>query len=214
MAIKTPSILPGEQGWEEYKKNKKKENKEIKKESSGKKRIPEKIGNITLGDKSFRFGLPFNTYKEETKFFIWRYKRKIGEIIVKKNGDEEEIILTFFRIKRMGNFKDLITDSDFQKEWSSKEIELLKTQKDCYLCGKRISKTAKPNIYHYNIFKKKAHILENSEKVAEQVVKGEITLSEGWEMYNDILEEVNRYYMSLREVALICANCAKTKQIN
>jgi hypothetical protein len=88
----------------------------------------------------------------------------------------------------------------------------LENQKDCFICGKKISKTAKPNLYHYNLFLKKAQILEESENVPNEVVKGKLTITEGWEKYNNVLEEINRYFMSLKDTALICASCAKTKQ--
>lgn len=64
------------------------------------------------------------------------------------------------------------------------------------------------------MFKKKSQILEDSESVAAEVVSGKLTIEEGWEKFNDILEEGNRYYMSLKDTALICASCAKEKQVN
>ena len=86
-------------------------------------------------------------------------------------------------------------------------------QTTCHLCGKKISKTAKPNVYHYNLFKKRADILERSAKVSEEVNNGKLTIAEGWDKFNDILEEGNRYFMSLKETALICPNCARLKQL-
>ncbi len=212
MAIKTPSILPGEPGWEalQKKKAKAKQQKAVK----NRKRTPDQIGKIVLGNKAFRFGLPFTNHKKQTKYFMWRYRKKIGEIIVTDEGEEsEKIELTFQRLKSIGNYKALIGDSDFQKTWEAREQELLSEQTTCHLCGKKISKTAKPNVYHYNLFKKRADILERSAKVSEEVNNGKLTIAEGWDKFNDILEEGNRYFMSLKETALICPNCARLKQL-
>ncbi len=211
MSIKTPSILPGEPGWEEYQKAKQEKKIQKKQEKKvSKKRTPTQVGNIVLG-KGFRFGIPFKTYKGETKYYVWKFKTKIAEITETTKG---EISLEFFRFKKIGNYRDLINDADFQVNWKNREEELKKTQPNCYLCGKVISKSAKPNIYHYNMFKKKSQILEDSESVAAEVVSGKLTIEEGWEKFNDILEEGNRYYMSLKDTALICASCAKEKQVN
>ena len=208
MVIKTPNILPGEPGWEERKITKK--SVQIK-EKVSKKRTPEQVGNIVLGSKMLRFGLPLKNYKGETKYYIWKFKIKIGEVTVDKN---DKISLEFFKFKRIGNYRDLINDVDFQKKWVERENELLESQKDCYICGKKISKGAKPNIYHYNMFKKKSELLENSENVAEEVVSGKLTAFDGWEKFNDILKEGNRNYMSLKDTALICANCEKNRDIH
>lgn len=217
MVIKTPSILPGEPGWENLQKKKlisKNKNSFLGVRKS-KKKTPDKIGNIILGDKAFRFGLPFKTHKGLTKYFVWRYKSKIGEIIISKAGEKNETIeLTFNRLKSVGNYKALIHDVDFQKAWEKREQELLDTQKTCYLCHKSISKTAKPNLYHYNMFRKRSDILESSEEVTQEVVDGKLTIAEGWANFNDILEDGNRYYMSLKETALICASCAKKKNLD
>ncbi len=215
MAIKTPDILPGEPGWEKLQKKKQSKKKEQASSTKSKKKAPTKIGKIVLGEKAFRFGLPFTTHKKETKYFIWRYRRKIGEVIVTNIGENDESIeLSLIRLKGVGNFKSLIDDVDFQKQWESREQELLKTQASCHICQRKISKVAKPNIYHYNLFKKRADILEKSKKVADEIKSGKLTVSEGWDKFNDILEEGNRYFMSLKETALICTSCAKSKQLD
>ena len=92
--------------------------------------------------------------------------------------------------------------------------ELLESQIKCHLCDKKISKSARPNIYHFNMFKFKSQVLEKSVKVSDDVVSGKLSVSEGWDKFNDILEDGNRYYMSLKETALICPSCAKEKNIN
>ena len=88
------------------------------------------------------------------------------------------------------------------------------TQNSCKLCGKKISKTAKPNLYHYNMFRKRTDILERASMVPGKVVSGKLTIEEGWGKFNDILEEGNRYYMSLKDTALICSACAKRKGLD
>lgn len=211
MSIKTPNILPGEPGWEEYQKSKEKEKKKVIEEKKPRKRTPIQVGNIILESNRFRFGLPFKNYKGETKYYIWKFKLKIGEVTIDKNGN---ISLEFFRMKRIGNYRDLIVDVDFAKRWTEREHELLDSQKNCYLCGKKISKAAKTNLYHYNMFKRKSQILEESQNVACDVVSGKLSIEDGWEKFNDILEEGNRYYMSLKDTALVCATCAKEKQVN
>ena len=212
MAIRTPDILPGEPGYIS------------KKERTAKKKVTERkkhtkarakskiIGKIKAGSKGFRIGRPITTPRKEQKYPLWKFKRKIGEIIVSnKDSSEEKISMKFFRFGGIGNFKHLIQDADFQKRWSKKEKELLDSQKACKLCGKKISKTAIPNLYHYNLFKKRASLLEEAEKVPNNVISGKFTVKKGWEKFNHLLEEGNRYYMSLKETALICSTCAKSK---
>ena len=64
------------------------------------------------------------------------------------------------------------------------------------------------------MFKKRIDLLERAAKVPEEVIKGKLTIEKGWEKFNDILEEGNRYYMSLVDTALVCSACAKQKNLN
>jgi len=151
-------------------------------------------------------------FKENKKYAIWRYKRKIGEVTVEHSDTpDEKITLKFNRLGGIGNHKHLIQDADFQLRWITREQELLMTQKQCYLCSKKISKTAQPNLYHYNLFKKRTKLLEQAEKVPSEVVSGKLSISDGWEKFNQIIEDGNRYYMSLKDTALLCIGCAQKK---
>ena len=215
MAIITPDILPGEKGYipkKERTATKKANEKTVRKTTQKKETT---IGKIKTGFKGYRIGRPAITPRKEKRYPIWRYSKKIGEIIViNKDTPEEEITLKFNRFGGVGNYKHLIQDVDFQKEWMIREQELLMTQEKCYVCGKKISKTAKPNLYHYNMFKKRTELLERAADVPQEVVAGKLTIEEGWEKFNDILEEGNRYYMSLKDTALVCAACAKQKNLD
>ncbi|MCK5321067.1 hypothetical protein KAJ38_00655 [Candidatus Pacearchaeota archaeon] len=215
MAIKTPSFLPGEEGYIS-KKEKTVERKATEKKVRGVIRKKEvTIGKIKAGSRGYRIGKPSTTPGDGKKYPIWRYSKKIGEIIVKnKDNSNEEITLTFRRLGGIGNYKHLIQDADFQLQWAIREQELLMTQNSCKLCGKKISKTAKPNLYHYNMFRKRTDILERASMVPGKVVSGKLTIEEGWGKFNDILEEGNRYYMSLKDTALICSACAKRKGLD
>jgi translation elongation factor EF-Ts len=133
--------------------------------------------------------------------------------VVQNEDNDSEIELSFVRMGAGANHKHLIQDKDFQKQWQEREDELLITQEKCYLCDKKISTTAKPNLYHYNLFKKKTQILEKAEKVPQKVVEGKLTLEEGWKEFNNVLDEVNKYYLSLKDTALVCHQCAKRKGI-
>jgi hypothetical protein len=211
--IVTPDILPGEPGWEKLQKQKrdaKEGMRQLTKPNS--KRASAKIGNISLGDQAFRFGRPTQNVKGDKKYPIWRYKRRIGEIQI-ENPDREnqEVVLKFVRLGGIGNHKHLIQDADFQLKWMTREQELLMTQAECHSCNKKISKTAQPNLYHYNLFNKRTGLLEKAEKVPEEVTNGKLSISEGWEKFNQIIEDGNRYYMSLKDTALICSSCAKKK---
>ena len=215
MAIKTPNFLPGEEGYV----SKKEMTKERKTEEKKAKKIIRKkemtIGKIKTGSKGYRIGRSATTPQRGNKYPIWRYSKNIGEIIVKnKDSSDEEILLTFRRFGGIGNHKHLIQDSDFQLQWAIREQELLMTQTNCKLCGKKISKTAKLNLYHYNMFQKRTDLLEKASKVPREVVLGKLTLEGGWEKFNDILEEGNRYYMSLKDTALICSACTKNKGLD
>ena len=215
MVIKTPDILPGEKGYVSKKERTatKKAGDKVSQKVARKKEMT--IGKIKTGFKGYRIGKLTTTPRKEKKYPIWRYSKKIGEIIVfDRDTPEEKITLKFNRFGGVGNFKHLIQDSDFQKEWLIREQELLMTQENCYVCGKKISRVAKPNLYHYKIFKKRTELLERAERVPEEVVSGKLTIEEGWEKFNDILEEGNRYYMSLKDTALVCSNCAKQKNLN
>ena len=64
------------------------------------------------------------------------------------------------------------------------------------------------------MFQKRTDLLEKASKIPEEVISGKLTIEEGWEKFNDILEEGNRYYMSLKDTALICLACAKNKGLN
>jgi hypothetical protein len=215
MPIKTPDILPGEPGWEKYIAKKKKAKEKAKAQTKKVvKKAPKKIGNIEAGGNGIRIGREVKTYDGRKKYPIWRYRRKIGEISVDGGEESQNISLSFVRMGAGGNHRHLIQDVDFQKKWDEKEEELLRTQEKCHLCSKKISKTAKPNLFHYNLFKKKTQILERADKVPEKVVSGKLTLEEGWKEFNDVLEDGNRYYMSLKETALICHICAKSKGLN
>jgi len=215
MAIKTPDILPGEKGYisKKEKTTARKAGEKIARKATRKKEMT--IGKIKTGSKGYRIGKPSTTPRKEKRYSIWRYSRKIGELLVaNKDTPEEEISFKFNRLGGIGNFKHLIQDADFQMEWMVREQELLMTQEKCYICGKKISKAARPNLYHYNMFKKRTDLLEKAAKVPEEVLSGRLTIEKGWEKFNDILEEGNRYYMSLKDTALVCASCAKQKNLN
>ncbi|MDP2947424.1 MAG: hypothetical protein Q8N88_04880 [Nanoarchaeota archaeon] len=208
--IKTPDILPGETGYVSKKDRTAKKKEQEKKEHKISHQKEIQIGNIKTGSRAFRIGRPRTTPKREKKFIVWRYGKKIGEIIVGNNG---EIGFKFYRFGGIGNYKNLIQDVDFQKRWAVREQELLLTQKECAICRGKISKSARPNLYHTGMWQKRAGLLEEAENVPQQVIDGKLTVEEGWKKFNDILEEGNRYYMSLQDTALICANCAKKKGI-
>jgi hypothetical protein len=215
MAIVTPDILPGEPGYiprRERTAMKKAAEKKAKRVAQTKET---KIGKIKTGSKGYRIGRSVTTPRKEKKYPIWRYGKKIGEIIVShKDTPEEEISLEFTRLGGIGNYKHLIQDADFQLEWATREQELLMTQNTCHVCKKKISKSAIPHLYHYNLFKKRAELLERAEQIPEKVVEGKMTIEEGWETFNKIIEEGNRYYMSLEDTALVCSNCAKQKGLD
>jgi hypothetical protein len=214
MAIKTPDILPGEKGYISKKERTAKRKENEKKTKAAQRKKDKSIGKIKTGSKGYRIGKVSITPTKSRKYPIWRYSKKIGEIVVSnKDTPEEEVSLEFKRLGGIGNFKHLIQDADFQLQWAIREQELLITQDKCYLCSKKISKAAKPNLYHYNMFKKRTELLEKAAEVPEVVVSGKLTIEEGWEKFNDIIEEGNRYYMSLKETALICASCAKQKNL-
>ncbi|MFA5060754.1 MAG: hypothetical protein WC494_00360 [Candidatus Pacearchaeota archaeon] len=210
MVIKTPDILPGEPGYIS-KKDRREKQKNREKKQKNREKVPVQIGKIILGSKSFRIGRPVTTPRKEKKFIIWRYTKKIGEVILSPNGN---VNLKFFRFGGVANYKNLIQDVDFQRRWTEREQELLLKQNKCFLCGAKISRSAKPNLYHAKMWQKRAHILEEAEKIPEEVVEGELTVEEGWARFNDILEEGNRYYMSLEDTHLICASCAKKKGLS
>ena len=211
MSIKTPDILPGEKGYVP-KKERAAKRKETEKKAKAVQRKKDKIiGKIRAGPKGYRIGKMSLTPRKEKKYPIWRYAKKIGEIIISPEG---EIELTFKRLGGIGNFKHLIQDADFQLQWAIREQELLMTQGTCYNCSKKISKSAKPNLYHYNMFKFRTDLLEEASKVPDKVVSGDLTIEEGWEKFNDTLERGNRYYRSLKDTALLCAACAKQKNLN
>jgi len=209
--IKTPNILPGEKGY--ISKKERTASKKITKRKE--KKIREKkeiqIGKIKTGYKAFRISKPTTTTKKEKKFTVRRYAKKIGEIVVSPDG---KIAMKFYRFGGIGNYKSLIQDIDFAHRWMVREQELLLTQKDCAICRSKISKTAKPNLYHTKMWQKQAVILEEAEKVPQEIIDGKLTIEEGWKKFNDIIEEGNRYYMSLHDTALICAECVKKRGIN
>lgn len=211
MAIKTPQILPGEKGYVP-KKERTAKKKEAEKRTKAVQRKKDKvIGKIKTGGKGYRIGKISISPRKEKKYPIWRYSKKIGEIIV---SQEDEIELTFKRLGGIGNFKHLIQDADFQLRWAIREQELLMTQEKCFTCSKKISKAAKPNLYHHKMFKMRTDLLEKASKVPEQVISGKLTIEKGWEKFNDLLESGNRYYMSLKDTVLLCAACAKQKNLN
>ena len=210
MAIKTPDVLPGEPGYVSKKEKTVKRKGLEKRERKVTEKKEIEIGNVKIGGHGFRIGRPTTTPKREKKFLVWRYGKKIGEIVVDNSG---EIEFKFFRFGGIGNYKSLIQDVDFQKKWMVREQELLLTQKECVICRRKISKSAKPNLYHTKMWQKRADILENAEKVPEEIIDGKLTIEEGWKKFSNILEEGNRYYMSLKDTALICAECAKKKGI-
>ena len=210
MAIKTPKILPGEKGYVSKKEKTSKRKSTEKKERAVQRKKETLIGKIKTGAKQYRIGRQTTNIKKEKKYPIWRYSRKIGEIVI----SNEDISLKFNRLGGIGNHKHLIQDADFQLQWAIREQELLMTQGNCYLCNKKISKSAKPNLYHYKMFKKRAELLEKAADVPSEVISGKLTIEKGWEKFNNILEEGNRYYMSLKDTVLICSVCAKKKNLN
>jgi len=215
MAIKTPSILPGEKGYISKKEKTTKRKATEKKSRATQRKKDITIGKIKTGKKGYRIGKLTITPRKERKYPVWRYSRKIGEIVVKhKDTPQEEVTLKFNRLGGIGNHKHLIQDADFQLQWAIREQELLMTQDNCHNCGKKISKAAKPNLYHHKMFKKRTDLLEKASQVPEEVIKGKLTIEKGWEKFNDILEQGNRYYMSLKDTALVCSSCAKQKNLN
>lgn len=215
MAIKTPKILPGERGYVSKKEKTSKRKFTERKERVTRRKKEILIGKIKIGAKQYRIGRQTTNIRKEKKYPIWRYSRKIGEIVVSdKDNTNGEIILKFNRLGGIGNHKHLIQDADFQLQWAIREQELLMTQGNCYLCNKKISKSAKPNLYHYKMFKKRAELLENAAMVPDEVASGKLTIEKGWKKFNGILEQGNRYYMSLKDTALVCSACAKKKNLN
>jgi hypothetical protein len=210
--IVTPDILPGEPGWEKLQAKKKKEKEKARlKTKNPVKKAPKKIGKIVTGGNGLRIGREIRTHTGKIKYPVWRFRRQIGEVVIEDGG---EISLSFIRLGSVANYRRLIQDVDFQKKWEGKERELLDSQEKCYLCTKKISKTAKPNLFHYNLFRKRAQILEEADKIPAKVVNGKLTLEEGWKKFNDVLEDGNRYYMGLKETALLCSSCAKQRGLN
>lgn len=215
MTIKTPDILPGEKGYVSRKEKTIKKKLLEKKLKKTARRKEVAIGKIKPGSKGYRIGKPKTTPRKEKKYPVWRYSKLIGEILVKdRDTPNEKIIMKFRRLGGVGNYKHLIQDADFQLQWAIREQELLITQNSCELCRRKLSKTAKPNLYHTKIWRKRADILEKAARVPEEVVSGKLTIEKGWEKFNNILEEGNRYYMSLKDTALICAACAKNKGLS
>ena len=215
MAIKTPEILPGEKGYVSKKEKTTKRKSTEKKERITQRKKETLIGKIKTGAKQYRIGRQTTNIRKEKKYPIWRYSRKIGEIVVSnKDTPDEKIILKFNRLGGIGNHKHLIQDADFQLQWAIREQELLMTQNNCYLCSKKISKSAKPNLYHHKMFKKRAELLEKAATVPDEVISGKLTIEKGWGKFSDILEQGNRYYMSLKDTALVCSSCAKKKNLN
>jgi len=215
MAIKTPKILPGEKGYISKKERTTARKFSEKKTRAMVRKKQLKIGKIKTGGRGYRIGKQKTTPRKEVKYPVWRYSKRIGEILVKnKDTKDEEVEFKFNRFGGVGNHKHLIQDADFQLQWAIREQELLITQIECHLCGKKISRTAKPNLYHYKLFKKRADLLEKASKVPEEVVKGKLTIEKGWEKFNDILEQGNRYYMSLKDTALLCPSCTRKKGLD
>ncbi|MFH1451589.1 MAG: hypothetical protein ABIF88_00240 [archaeon] len=215
MAIKTPDILPGEKGYIPRKEKTALRKQKEKFYNKKQKKLENAIGKIKLGSNGFRLGKPTTIPSGEKKYILWRYAKRIGEIRVKNKGTaEEKITMKYHRLGGIGNFKHLIQDADFQLKWVIREQELLLTQSECKLCHRKISKTAKPNLYHLKMWKKRAELLEKAENIPNDVIAGKITVEEGWNKFSDTLEEGNRYYMSLKDTALICPNCAKQKGLN
>ena len=214
MPIKTPDILPGEKG---YVPKKERTAKKKQFEKTTKKRALKKdltIGKIKPGKGGYRIGRPMTIPNKGRKYPIWRYSKKIGEILVKNKGlPDEEVSFSFNRLGGIGSHRHLIQDADFRLQWATREQELLITQNSCYLCSKPISRSAKPNLYHYNMFKKRTDILEKASEVPGKVISGKLTIEEGWKKFNDILEEGNRYYMSLKDTALLCSSCTKKRNL-
>jgi hypothetical protein len=215
MVIKTPNILPGEPGYVSKKERTAK--KKVSEKRAKKREIKEdlKIGKIKTGAKGYRIGRSSISPRGEKKYPVWRYGKRIGEILITDRGtSDEEVTLTFNRLGGIGNYKHLIQDADFQLEWATREQELLMTQDSCHVCKKKLSKTAKPNLYYHKLFKKRADILEKAEKVPEEVLAGKLSIQKGWEKFNKIIEEGNKYYMSLKDTALVCSTCAKQKGLD
>jgi len=214
MAIKTPDILPGEKGYVPKKERTaaRKASEKVARKKAG---IAERtVGNIVLGGSGFRMGRPLLMPNKDIKYVVWRYGKRIAEIITSNKGTSlEKTTLKFIRLGGIGNYKHLIQDADFQLAWAVREQELLITQDSCYICKKKLSKNAKPNLYHYKMFQKRLDLLEQAETVAPNVVEGKLSVADGWEKFNDLLEEGNRYYMSLKDTALICPMCAKNKNL-
>lgn len=207
--IITPKILPGERGWDALQKRKAAEKEGKVQTKKAVLHAPKVVGKIKAGGGGLRIGKPARTFRGEIKYPVWRYRRRVGEIVA--NGDD--ITLTFNRLGGIGNHKHLIQDADFQLEWMTREQELLMTQDNCYLCGKKLSKTAIPNLYHHKMFQKRTNLLEKAAKVPNEVVLGKLTLEKGWDKFNDIIEEGNRYYMGLKDTVLVCSTCAKSKNL-
>lgn len=211
MAIITPKLLPGEKGYVPKKERTAKRKESEKKTKAIQRKKDKVIGKIKPGFKGYRIGKVSITPRKEKKYPIWRYSKKIGEIII---SPENKIELTFKRLGGIGNHKHLIQDADFQLAWAIREQELLITQEKCFTCSKKISKAAKPNLYHHKMFNIRMELLEKAAKVPEKVISGKLTIEKGWEKFNDILEGGNRYYMSLKDTALLCSACAKQKNLN
>jgi len=209
MAIKTPDVLPGEPGYVSRKERNLKLKEEEKKRKARKKRA-DSFGKVKLGGRGFRFGRP-RVIPSGKKIPLWRYSKNIGELFVSKDGG---LSVKFRRFGKIGNYKHLIQDASFQLEWATREQELLMTQKECYLCKRKLSKTAKPNLYHFNMWKKSLETLEEAERVPAEVACGKLSVEKGWEKFNQILESANKYYMSLKDTALICSSCAKKKNLS
>ena len=211
MTIRTPAILPGEPGYISKKERVTTRKQRQKRERQAFTTTDKTIKKIRVGASAYRIGKISITAKKEKRFPIWRYSKKIGEILI---YPDNTATLIFRRFGGIGNHKHLIQDADFQLQWKTREQKLLISQNKCYVCNKTISKSAKPNLYHYKLFRVRIKLLEEAEQVPRDVISGSLTIEEGWEKFNDTMEEVNRYYMSLKDTALICASCAKKKNLN
>lgn len=157
-------------------------------------------------------------YKIENNFdydlSIYRtYRNMVGSIWINEFTCEPQI--SFFQKTPLGSlFREAIKDKRFVKRKEKMTSKRAKEQPKCLKCKEEWSKEEKvfPLLHHTKAEGKRELVKKKIEKkIYNPVLRGHLTIEEGYFKFNPLIKKLNRgllsYYKTLKDTQLICRDC-------
>jgi hypothetical protein len=103
-------------------------------------------------------------------------------------------------------YKSAVDDKEFRKKWKLEKLYRGLKQGNCLYCKERFGKST--GVLHHRLMPfKEEEVYKKRIEIVLKIVNGEISHAEGAEIYITMMDELMRYYKSLKDVDYICKKC-------